>query len=208
MVKVKICGITNQKDASLAVKLGAHALGFIFAPSPRQITPETARDIISEMPPLLKTIGVFVNTDVDTIKKRISFCGLDMVQLHGEESPELCRELMPRTIKAFRVKDESSLSTINAYHGNVRALLFDTYSDNKRGGTGQSFDWELAVKAKKLGIPIILAGGLAPSNIKRAISVVRPFAVDVNSGVEDSPGNKSPRLMKKLMDNIGEEFSG
>jgi len=202
MVKVKICGITNYEDASIAVKLGADALGFIFAQSPRQVTPEEARDIICAIPPFVKTVGVFVNEDPATIKKIIQFCGLDLVQLHGDESPDLCHELMPHTIKAFQLKDESSLSVIEPYLGRIRALLFDTYSEEKRGGTGQTFDWELAVRGKELGVPIILAGGLTPSNIQQAISTVRPFAVDVNSGVEERPAKKSPLLMRRLMETI------
>ncbi len=202
MVRVKICGITNYEDASIAVKLGADALGFIFAQSPRQVTPEEARDIICAIPPFVKTVGVFVNEDPATIKKIIQFCGLDLVQLHGDESPDLCLELMPHTIKAFQLKDESSLAAIDPYLGRIRALLFDTYSKEKRGGTGQTFDWELAVRGKELGVPIIIAGGLTPSNIERAISTVRPFAVDVSSGVEERPAKKSPLLMRRLMENI------
>ncbi len=202
MVKVKICGITNYEDASIAVKLGTDALGFIFAPSPRQVTPEEARDIICALPPFVKTVGVFVNEEPATIKEIIQFCGLDLVQLHGDESPDLCQELMPYTIKAFQLKDESSLSAIDPYLGRVRALLFDTYSEEKRGGTGRTFDWELAVRGKELGVPIILAGGLTPSNIQQAISTVRPFAVDVNSGVEERPAKKSPLLMRRLMETI------
>ncbi|MBL7176760.1 MAG: phosphoribosylanthranilate isomerase [Desulfobacteraceae bacterium] len=202
MVRVKICGITNYEDASIAVKLGADALGFIFAQSPRQVTPEEARDIICALPPFVKTVGVFVNEDPAIIKKIIQFCGLDLVQLHGDESPDLCHELMPHTIKAFRLKDESSLSAIDPYLGRIRAFLFDTYSEEKRGGTGRTFDWELAVRGKELGVPIIIAGGLTPSNIERAISTVRPFAVDVSSGVEERPAKKSPLLMRRLMENI------
>jgi len=202
VVRVKICGIKNYEDASIAVKLGADALGFIFAQSPRQVTPEEARDIICAIPPFVKTVGVFVNEDPATIKKTIQFCGLDLVQLHGDESPDLCLELMPYTIKAFQLKDESSLSAIDPYLGSIRALLFDTYSEEKRGGTGQTFDWELAVRCKELGVPIIIAGGLTPSNIERAISTVRPFAVDVSSGVEERPAKKSPLLMRRLMENI------
>ena len=202
-IAVKICGITDYEDASVAVDLGAGALGFIFADSPRQITPQQAREIISAIPPFVKTVGVFVNEDPAVIRKVIHYCGLDLVQLHGDEPPDLCGELMPYTIKALRIKDESSLRTSRIYHGKVRALLLDTYSKDKAGGTGKTFDWQLAIKIKKLGIPIILAGGLGPSNIEAAISTVRPYAVDVNSGVEDRPGKKSPRLVKDLMEKVG-----
>jgi phosphoribosylanthranilate isomerase len=201
-VTVKICGITNYEDASIAVGLGAGALGFIFADSPRQITPQKARDIIRAMPPFVKTVGVFVDEGAAAIKEMIHYCGLDLVQLHGDEPPDLCAELMPRTIKALRIKDESSLPTSRIYHGRVRALLLDAYSKDKAGGTGKTFDWQLAIKFKKLGIPIILAGGLGPSNIDGAISTVRPYAVDVNSGVEERPGKKSHTLMKDLMEKV------
>jgi len=201
-VKVKICGITDYEDASMAVELGAAALGFIFAHSPRQVTPQKARDIISAIPPFAKTVGIFVNQDPIEINKIMRFCGLDLVQLHGDESPDFCDELMPHTIKALRIKDKASLRTARAYRDKVRALLLDTYSKDKAGGTGETFDWQLAIKIKKLGIPIILAGGLGPSNIDGAISTVRPYAVDVNSGVEERPGKKSHSLIKDLMEKV------
>ena len=201
-VAVKICGITDYEDASIAVELGAAALGFIFAHSPRQVTPQKARDIISAIPPFVKTVGIFVNQDPIEINKIMRYCGLDLVQLHGDESPDFCDELMPYTIKALRIKDEASPRTAQAYRGNVRALLLDTYSKDKAGGTGETFDWQLAIKIKKLGIPIILAGGLGPSNIDGAISTVRPYAVDVNSGVEKRPGKKSHSLIKDLMEKV------
>ena len=201
-VKVKICGITNLEDAATAVELGASALGFIFAPSPRQITPHAAREIIRALPPFVKTVGVFVNEAPASIRKVINDCGLDLVQLHGDESAALCDELMPYTIKALRVKNESSLQTAQTYNGNVRALLLDNYSKEKAGGTGKTFDWELAIKIKKQGTPIIMSGGLAPANIVAAIHTVRPYAVDVNSGVEERPGKKNPTLIRDLMENV------
>ena len=204
MVRVKICGITHPEDASEAVKQGADALGFIFAPSPRRVVPELARDMIQRLPPFIQTVGVFVDEDLATIRDIVNYCGLDRVQLHGNESPEFCRELMPRTLKAFRLKDTSSLLPIRTYKGEVGAILLDTYQRGLRGGTGKTFDWALAIKAKEFGMPVILSGGLKPSNIAQAISTVRPDAVDVNSGVEMSPGKKSPALMKALMEVIRE----
>jgi phosphoribosylanthranilate isomerase len=202
MVQVKICGITSYEDAAMAVEMGVNALGFIFASSPRRITPDLARDIIGVLPPFVKTVGVFVDEAPARITEVMGFCGLDLVQLHGSESPDICEKMMPLTIKAFRVKDPSSLSTIASYRGRVRAMLLDTFMEGKAGGTGKTFDWDLAVRAKALAIPIILSGGLDPSNIERAISIVRPYAVDVNSGVEEYPGKKSPVLMKELMARI------
>jgi phosphoribosylanthranilate isomerase len=201
-VKVKICGITAYEEAVTAVELGVDALGFIFAPSPRQIKPQKARAIIRELPPFVKTVGVFVNETPGAIREIIHRCGLDLAQLHGDESQELCLSLMPYTIKALRIKDESSPQAGMAYYGKVRALLLDTYAENKAGGTGRTFDWKLALKIKKLQIPIILSGGLGPANIRKAIRTVEPYAVDVNTGVEERPGKKSPELMKELMNNI------
>ena len=202
MVKVKFCGITNEQDASRAVRLGVDALGFIFAPSPRKIDPAEARRIIHTLPPFIQTVGVFVNEDLDTIGELKQFCGFQWVQLHGDEPPEMCRQLMPHVIKAFQIKDEASLLRLEHYRRHVGSFLLDTYSKEKRGGTEKTFDWDLALKCKEYGRPIILSGGLRPSNIERAISKVRPYAVDINSGIEDSPGQKSPILMKKLMQTI------
>ncbi len=202
MLKVKICGITNPEDASLAVDLGADALGFIFAPSPRQVSPEAARHIIMDLPPFVKTVGVFVNEDLEAINDTMRFCGLDMIQMHGDETPELCGRFMPRVIKALRIKEKSDLESVLAYKGAVRALLLDTYSEKRAGGTGETFDWNLAIEIKGTGIPIILAGGLGPSNIEEAISLVRPYAVDVNSGVERTAGKKSKALMEELFQKI------
>jgi phosphoribosylanthranilate isomerase len=199
MMRVKICGITNEGDAGAAVELGVDAIGFIFAPSPRAISPERALTVIRSLPPLVQSVGVFVNETPGYIKRIADFCGLDMVQLHGDESPAICSECMPRTIKSLSLKDESSLARLRPYQGKVRAFLFDTYSEEKRGGTGRTFDWGLALRGKEMGVPVILSGGLNPQNVMEAISRVKPFAVDVNSGVEERPGKKSHRLMGELM---------
>jgi phosphoribosylanthranilate isomerase len=201
-MKIKICGITNLEDASLAVDLGTDALGFIFAPSPRQVSPEDVRHIIRELPPFVKTVGVFVNEDPEIIRDTMQFCGLDMVQMHGDEPPELCNRFMPDVIKALRIKDRSDLESVLAYKAAVRALLLDTYSENSAGGTGRTFDWDLAIGVKATGIPIILAGGLGPSNIQDAVTRVRPYAVDVNSAIEERPGKKSKILMEELFEKI------
>jgi len=183
----------------MAVKLGVDAVGFIFAPSQRRIEPEKARAIISLLPPFLHTVGVFVNETPAVIRRIVEYCGIDLVQLHGDETPDTCVELMPRSIKAFQIRDESSLQSAESYSKKVRAFLFDAYSKEKRGGTGNTFDWDLAIRGKELGMPVILSGGLNPSNIESAIAAVRPYAVDVNSGVEEGPGRKSPILLEKLM---------
>jgi phosphoribosylanthranilate isomerase len=202
MIKVKICGITNMEDAHLATELGADAVGFIFAESPRQITPIKAKEIIQTLPPLVKTVGVFVNEDPTRIKEIKSVCGLDLIQLHGDESAEICRDLMPHSIKAFRIQNEGDIENIKRYQEVIRGVLLDTFQKGKPGGTGQTFDWSLAVKAKEAGLPIILAGGLGPENIQEAIATVQPYAVDVNSGIEKRFGKKDPILMKQLMEKI------
>jgi phosphoribosylanthranilate isomerase len=196
MVRIKICGITNLEDALLASDLGAHALGFIFYPkSPRSIKPEAARDIISSLPPLVLSIGVFVDEEAGVVREVAQTVGLDWVQLHGKESPDYCRTLGRRVIKGFRVQDESSLAVLPDYRDAVQALLLDTYRPGTPGGTGETFDWELARRAQNYG-PIILAGGLTAANISQAITVAQPAAVDVASGVEAGPGVKDPEKLR------------
>jgi phosphoribosylanthranilate isomerase len=204
MVRIKICGITNQYDTALAVELGADALGFIFAPSPRQVTPEKARHIIRGLPPFVQTVGVFVDESLNRIRDIVDFCGLDLIQLHGDESPDFCAALMPHVIKGFRLDDSSSLSPIPDYRGKIRAVLLDAYQKGVYGGTGKTFDWDLAIKAKGMGMPLIISGGLGPCNIQRAVVAVQPYAIDVNSGVEEGPGRKSLPLMKELIEKIWE----
>lgn len=202
MVRIKICGITNLRDALMAIELGADALGFVFAPSPRKVTPQQAHRIIKGLPPFVQTVGVFVDEDLKSIRDIMDFCGLEMIQLHGDESPEFCSALMPHVIKGFRLNDSSSLSAITDYRGKIKAALLDTYQKGMQGGTGKIFDWNLAIRAKGMGMSIIISGGLSPSNIQRAIATVQPYAIDVNSGIEESPGVKNPFLMKSLMEKI------
>jgi phosphoribosylanthranilate isomerase len=199
MVRVKVCGITNFEDATMAVELGAHALGFVFAPSPRRVPPELARQIIRQLPPFVATVGVFVNEHPETICNIRDTCGFDLVQFHGDESPDQCRQWMPLPIKAFRMKDHSTLRQMECYRSAARAVLLDSWSPEARGGTGKVFDWDLAIEAKAAGFSIILSGGLHPSNVEEAIHTVRPSAVDVCSGVEKSPGRKDPVLLRQLM---------
>jgi len=147
-------------------------------------------------------VGVFVDENLATIRDIKRFCGFDMVQLHGKESPDFCSELMPHAVKAFRLKNGRSVSHIKSYKGRVRAVVLDTYEKGKTGGTGKCFDWNLALKVKALGLPLILSGGLGPFNIQGAITTVRPYGVDVNSKIEHRPGKKDPVLMKALMEVI------
>lgn len=202
MIRVKICGITRVADAEKAVELGADALGFIFAKSPRQITHQKAREITRRISPFVKTVGVFVNERPAKIREIMDFCGLDLVQLHGNESVSACSELAPRVIKAFRVQGEESLLQIAEYKNHVRAILLDAYQKGLNGGTGKTFDWRLAVKAKKTGIPMVLSGGLDADNITEALERVNPFAIDISSGVEKRPGIKDHGRMRAFMRKI------
>lgn len=196
-VKVKVCGTTRLEDALQAVECGADAIGFIFyRKSPRYVTAKTAKDICSKLPPFVNRVGVFVNETVETVNRIADRCGLDAVQLHGDESPAFCRKIRHRVIKAVRVKDAGSLKGLSRYP--VDGFLLDTYKEDQRGGTGEVFDWDLARRAKKHG-PIIIAGGLNPGNVKAAIQKAQPYGVDVSSGVEQSPGKKDPKKIKAFL---------
>lgn len=195
MVKVKICGITNLDDAMAAADFGADALGFVFfKKSPRYISPANAKKIIKKLPPFISTVGVFVNEDKNTIKKTVSQTGIDIIQLHGEEPPGACNLSKP-VIKAIRVKSLENLDLVSKYRDKVSAFLLDTYTPDVFGGTGQIFNWDIAVEAKQFG-RIILAGGLTPANTEKAIRWIHPYAVDVSSGVEAEKGKKDHRKMK------------
>lgn len=205
MTRIKICGITNYDDAAMAVDLGVDALGFNFADSPRRISSDNARSIIRKLPPFVKNVGIFVNEDINKIKDIVEYCGLDNVQLHGDESPETCEYFMPRTIKALKIKDDCTSEQYKQYKAKVNAFLLDTYSKKVAGGTGKTFNWDIAVEMKTLGVPIILAGGLNPSNIGEAIQKVNPYGLDVGSGVEEKPGKKDHELMRELFENLRKE---
>jgi phosphoribosylanthranilate isomerase len=207
MVQVKICGITRIADAERAVELGANALGFIFAESARRISPEKAREITQRISPFIKTVGVFVNETSSTIREIIQFCGLDLIQLHGNETVSDCAELGSGIIKAFRVKGEETLSRITPYKGHVRAILLDTYQKGVDGGTGKTFDWRLACRAKTCGIPMVLSGGLNPENIQEALNKVTPSAIDISSGVEERPGIKDHERIRLFMEKV-RDFAG
>jgi len=188
MVKVKICGITILEDALAAVEAGADALGFVFyPPSPRHIHPEQAAEIIRRLPPFVQTVGLFVDAELSIVNTTADRCGLDVVQLHGDETPGYCESVRRRVIKAFRVRDISSLDSLLQYQ--VSGCLLDAWSPAAPGGTGQSFNWEIAAVAAAQR-PIILAGGLTPDNVAEAVRRVQPYAVDVSSGVECAPGRK------------------
>jgi len=187
-MKIKICGITNLEDALHACACGADALGFVFyGKSPRCLTPERARAIVVDLPPFVTTVGLFVNEDPQRIREIVEFCGIDVVQLHGDEEPADCEFAPRRVIKALRVRDAASLERQDDYK--VPALLLDAWVKGTYGGTGHSFNWELAAAVARRR-PVILAGGLTAGNVAEAVHTVRPYAVDVSSGVEAAPGRK------------------
>lgn len=197
--KIKICGITNLPDAQLAMELGADALGFIFYPkSPRYIKVGDAANICNALPPFVTKVGVFVDELEYEIEKAVGECLLNALQFHGEEPPGFCVKFAAKSIKAIRMRDEDSLRAAAEY--DVDALLLDTYTDTERGGTGRTFDWSLAIKAKEIGTPIILSGGLTTVNVQEAIRKVRPYAVDVSSGVEREPGKKDPEKLRRFIE--------
>ena len=199
-IKVKICGTTSLKDAFLAVENGADAIGFIFYKmSPRNISQKEAKEIILQLPPFIETVGVFVNETSDKINRIAEQCKLNSIQLHGEESPALCRRVKRKVIKAFRVKNADSLKSIASYK--VSGFLLDSYNDGSKGGTGQVFDWNLALRVKRQG-PVILAGGLNPYNVFTAIHRVKPYGVDVCSGVENSPGIKDHEKVRAFIKSV------
>ncbi|MBM4053404.1 MAG: phosphoribosylanthranilate isomerase [Planctomycetes bacterium] len=198
-MRVKICGITNRNDALSAIEFGADALGFVFAESPRRVTKEQARNIIAELPPFISTVGVFVNEKKETIIDIAEYCGLTTIQLHGNEPPSDLEGLARfKVIKAFRIKGEQDLKALSLYK--PHAFLLDSYVKGVMGGTGTTFNWEIAKQARQYGT-IILSGGLTPDNVKEAIRTVTPYAVDVSSGVESAPGKKDASLLKKFITN-------
>ncbi|MBI2353724.1 MAG: phosphoribosylanthranilate isomerase [Deltaproteobacteria bacterium] len=197
MIKVKICGITNLEDALVAIEAGADALGFVFHPkSPRHLFPEQAAAIISQLPPFVQTVGLFVDESLETVNETAAQCGLDIVQLHGDETPGFCAAVGRRVIKAFRVKEITCLEPMQGYR--VSACLLDAWSPTAHGGTGLTFNWEIAACAAQAG-RIILAGGLRPENVADAVRQVRPYGVDVSSGVESSPGRKAADRVREFI---------
>jgi len=199
-VKVKVCGMTSLKDALVAVEVGADAVGFIFyKKSPRSVTMKTVREIVLELPPFVDTVGVFVDETAEQINKIADYCNLDIIQLHGDESPTFCKKIRRKVIKAFRIKDMQSVKKLSSFQ--VSGFLLDTFSENLHGGTGKVFDWNLALPAKKFG-PVIMAGGLTPNNVQQAVRQIRPYGVDVCSGVESEPGIKDHKKVRAFLKNV------
>ncbi|PYS75192.1 MAG: phosphoribosylanthranilate isomerase [Acidobacteria bacterium] len=205
MALVKICGITNAEDALAAVEAGADLLGFNFyLKSPRYISPSEARRIAGALPESVGRVGVFVNeTEPGAIARAVSEAGVGAAQLHGDETPEFCAELVGiSVIKALRVGRGFGVEQASRYK--TDAVLLDAYAEDAWGGTGRTFDWSVARRAREVVPKLFLAGGLTPENVAEAVRAVRPFAVDVCSGVETSPGRKSFRLMRGFVEAVRE----
>lgn len=199
-MRVKICGITRLEDALMAIDFGADALGFVFyEKSPRFLHPLMAGELTKCLPPFVNLVGVFVDLPPEEVVKTCRMLGLDTAQLHGREEPGACSTIRSeglRVVKAFRIKAREDLKGIEEYRGQVDGVLLDTFMSGEYGGTGRSFPWKWA---KVEGVALILSGGLNPENVSRAIEVVRPYGVDVSSGVESSPGVKDHSKMRKFI---------
>ncbi|MCE5279667.1 MAG: phosphoribosylanthranilate isomerase [Planctomycetaceae bacterium] len=209
-IRVKIEGLRDPKTALRVAQMGADAIGLVFAPSPRWVSPEQARAVVEVLPPWVATIGVFVDADADTINRVVDRTGIGYVQLHGDEAPDLVDRINRPCIKAFRVKDPNWLTEVRtwvaALNGPSRlaAVLLDAYAPDARGGTGRRFNWDLVADARTSGAmagldPIILAGGLDATCVGDAIELVAPWAVDVASGVESAPGVKDLGKVEKFI---------
>jgi phosphoribosylanthranilate isomerase len=207
--RVKMCGTTRLEDALFAVKQGIDALGFIFfEKSPRNIDRDRAGQIIAELPPFVDRVGVFVNAPIEKVLTGAK-TGLSALQLHGTESVEYCQEVKKQVphcalIKAFRVGDDSRAKEFATYNDVVDAFLLDTYVKGAEGGTGEVFDWSI-IDTLGLQRPFLLAGGLTPDNVKEALHSVRPYGIDINSGVESSPGIKDHSKLASLLDLVRHE---
>jgi phosphoribosylanthranilate isomerase len=197
-VKVKICGITNLPDAEAAAAAGADLLGFMFwERSSRHIELPAAAQIARGLAPGVLKVGVFVDAPPEAVRQAIDTCGLDLLQFHGEETPDYCLQFGVPSVKAFRIRNRDSLQALPKYA--THAWLLDACTPGKVGGTGDQFDWDLAVEARLLGRPIFLAGGLTPANVGAAVAQVQPYGVDVSSGVEAAPGKKDHEKLKAFI---------
>jgi phosphoribosylanthranilate isomerase len=199
--QVKICGITSVADAQAAAAAGADMIGLMFYEgSPRHITLPKAVEIARSLSPFVLRVGVFVNPDETVVNRAIAECGLNLLQFHGDETSEFCTQFGIMSMKALRVKDADSLQALETYQ--TDAFLLDAYSKSGLGGTGEKFNWNLAIEARRFGKPIFLAGGLTPENVADAVRQVRPFAVDVSSGVESAPGKKDAAKVKAFIEAV------
>jgi len=199
MTKIKICGITNLDDALAALELGVDALGFVFAESPRKVTPDKVEQIVGQLDiPVLK-VGVFVNEEIIKAQTVFGKCSLDYVQLSGNEDREYIEKLGLPTIKVFKVKDQTVLKEIPPYDLNL--FMLDSFNENQQGGTGKTFNWKIAKEAQKFG-RVILSGGLTSENVFSVLQQVEPYGVDVSSGVEELPGKKDKKKLEQFVKEV------
>jgi phosphoribosylanthranilate isomerase len=202
--QVKICGVTTVADAMAAAEAGADMIGLmLYAGSPRHISLALAAEISRALPPFVLKVGVFVNPEEALVSRAIAECQLSLLQFHGDEPSEFCTQFGLMSMKALRVKDADSLAVLEQY--TTDAFLLDAYSNSGLGGTGEKFNWDLAVEAQKFGKPIFLAGGLTSENVAAAVRQVRPFAVDVSSGVESAPGIKDAAKVRAFIEAVRAE---
>jgi len=196
MIKIKICGVTNIEDAMMIAELGADALGFVFAPSKRRVSPEVAKEIMKRLPPFITTVGVFMDALMDEVRQIAEYTGIDSVQLHGNEPPEYCDGLKKKVIKRISVNDHDTpeilISRMERYR--VSAYLLDPGA-----GSGRVFDWG---KAVGIDLPLIIAGGLTPDNVKTVVQLLKPYGVDVSSGVEQFSGKKDKQKVKRFIEEV------
>jgi phosphoribosylanthranilate isomerase len=196
--RVKICGITNSHDAEIAVDSGADAIGMVFYPdSPRNISLSQAREIVSRVPPFVTTVGLFVNSSAQQINRVINAVSLDLLQFHGDEDEEFCSHFQRPYLKVVRVQANTDLHRLCQQYASARGLLVDSYKPGIPGGTGETFDWSMI--PRDLPLPLVLAGGLNAGNVESALARVQPYAVDVSSGVESSPGVKDVEKISGFM---------
>lgn len=197
MTRVKFCGLTHEEDIAQAVKLGVDALGFVFyAPSSRSVAPDHAAMLTSSVPAFVTRVGLFVNEQPAVIQNIFERTRLNLIQYHGDETPEFCDAVGLPFIKAFRVRPGIDIQTEMERYPNASGFLLDAYVKGQPGGTGERFDWEMIPQSNA---PIILAGGLSPDNAKDAIEQVAPWALDVSGGIETKPGRKDPDKMARFM---------
>lgn len=203
MLQVKICGITRLEDIFILIKYPVWALGFIqVETSPRYVKPDFAKKLISYLPNRIIPVGVFQDHSIQTVKQIREYCRFSMVQLHGNEEPSFCDRLGRGVIRAFRIGNKLDFIQMEHYQSVSDYFLFDTFVPGKNGGTGQPFSWKLLKGVERLKQPFLISGGLSPDNIQKCLGITTPFGIDVNSGVESSPGEKNAQkvhmLFKKL----------
>ncbi len=196
--RIKICGICGVDDAEIACSAGADAIGLVFYDkSPRNVTLDSAAEIVASLPPFVSVVGLFVNSSDEEVRQVLSRVQLDLLQFHGDEDESFCSSYDRPYIRAIRVKSDTDLPSLCQQYVSARGLLLDSFRKDTPGGTGEAFDWELI--PSKLPLPVILAGGLNPENVAQAISAVQPWAVDVSSGVEVSPGKKDQQKIQQFV---------